>query len=385
MLGTNICCRELKTQSEVDFTVFFCCCENTHCYSAANKMWKYDVRDVLVAWRAPPLAKWARSGRFLNTHTHTQTHARTYTRARARILWTATCGFLLDSRTQPVGVSDHQWDHFSCYGVALWQCATFGSLSFWRANMPAYVKWLLSEGLLFIYWWTSYQVVPFDRRTGALRIKFHMVHFILKQHSARRESEMKAGPTLVCAFLFRKYFKWLDSRVFPRFWSAAAKDKECTRTDLSLRTFLRLDRRLKLQARDTWDSGEHSGTTPWPAAGLPWSDCGGAFITACSWSRGVIIHWVETTKCTRVSSTGGCGRTRRGRCRRRSCPSSGCRTDRDHICRTESTTPLRFSCWTYTTPYLARRKAQWTASWTDIRPCGRPRVLLWPLTKKLPF
>ncbi len=209
-----------------------------------------------------------------------------------------------------------------------------------------------------------------------------MVHFILKLHSALRGSEMKAGPTLFCAFLFRKYFKWLDTR----FWSAAATDNSALRRTLvTITHILHLDRRLKLQARHTWDSGEHSGTTPWPDAGLPWSDCGGALITACSWSRGVIIHWMETTKCTRVSSTGGCGRTRRGRCRRRSCPSSGCRTDRDRICHTESTTPLHFSCWTCTTPYLARRKAKWKACWTDIRPCGRPRVLLWPHIKKLPF
>lgn len=121
-----------KTQSEVDLTVFFC--ENTYCYSAANKMWKYDVRDVLVAWRAPPLPKWARSGRFLNTHTHTD--ARTYTHARARILWTATCGFLLDSCTQPVGVSDHQWDHFSCYGVAFSSAQRLEILVFGEQTCP---------------------------------------------------------------------------------------------------------------------------------------------------------------------------------------------------------------------------------------------------------
>lgn len=45
-------------------------------------------------------------------------------------------------------------------------------------------------------------MVPFDR------IKFHMVHFIPKPRSAL---EMKAVPTLFYAFVYRKYFKWLDS------------------------------------------------------------------------------------------------------------------------------------------------------------------------------
>lgn len=49
--------------------------------SAADRIWKY-VRVVLVAWRAPPLAQCARSGRFLNTHTHTDAR----TRARTHIM-----------------------------------------------------------------------------------------------------------------------------------------------------------------------------------------------------------------------------------------------------------------------------------------------------------
>ena len=53
---------------------------NDSSYSAADRIWKYDVGVVLVAWRAPPLAQCARSGRFLNTHTHrdARTRARTH-------------------------------------------------------------------------------------------------------------------------------------------------------------------------------------------------------------------------------------------------------------------------------------------------------------------
>lgn len=151
---------------------------------------------------------------YTQLHAHTRAHAY-YGPQPADSRWT---------RTQTVGVGVRQSDHCHCWRAASGAAQRWEIVLFTSSNTPEEVKCLFQADL-FIRLWTSNQVPRFDRFTGALRIKFHMVHFILKQHSALRGSEMKAGSALFCELLYRECFRWLDSWVFYLIWSAGAKDK----------------------------------------------------------------------------------------------------------------------------------------------------------------
>lgn len=325
-------------------------------------MWKYDVKLSLKS----STSEGTRSGRFL---THTLTHARQEF-TRTEILWTATCWFFPHSDTQPVGV-----------GAPLRPFFFLSLSSTPGVNVSASVEWLQPEAQ-FCLW----KRVHWPKSSGALRINSHMVHFIPEQQSALRGAEMKAGAVLLCVFFFIAHFKWLDTGLLLCFWSIVSTDSGVLGWTLATITRdLRSERQPKLQARLNRGTLESTaGTTPWPAACLPWSECGGALTTARTRRRGVTTHWRASARGSRASSTGGCGRTKRGRCRRKSCPSWDCRTDRGRICPTESTTPLRFSCWTCTKLYRVRRKAKWKARWRDTSPFRPPRAPLWQRIKKQP-
>lgn len=155
---------------------------------------------------APPLAKRAWSGRFLNA---------------PRILRTTTCGFLFNSFAV-CGGGECKSDCYSSFFIVvlIGGESEFYKLIYTRSSNMNHcqgsVVHTLAQFVSGVAFWPTLNGVP--------GIKSHMVYVILEERNARQGSEMKTGPTSFCTFVYLKYFKWLDSWAFSWIWSAVVKD-----------------------------------------------------------------------------------------------------------------------------------------------------------------